>query len=230
MTDSRASLVGIVLAAGAGRRFGGPKALARLATGEAFVAHAATTLYAGGLPRVVVVLGAAADAARGLVPSDPWCSVVVAEDWAEGMGASLRAGLAAVGPDVVEHRGRADEAVGDAVDAVDAVVVTLVDLPDLAGDVVARLVARTLPAPATAADARRALGRAAYAGVPGHPVLIGRDHWPRVAAAAHGDEGARSVFAAYPHVTVECGDLATGHDVDHPPDGGSARESSGDGA
>jgi nicotine blue oxidoreductase len=59
------------------------------------------------------------------------------------------------------------------------------------------------------------LARAAYDGEPGHPVLLGRDHWPGVVASAAGDRGARDYLAAREVTLVECGDLATGHDRDH---------------
>jgi CTP:molybdopterin cytidylyltransferase MocA len=118
---------------------------------------------------------------------------VVAEDWAEGMGASLRAGLASM-----------DDAPAD------AVVVTLVDLPDVGGDVVRRVVA--------AGTGPHALVRAEYDGRPGHPVLLGREHWTGVAATARGDQGAREYFRAHPPTACECGDLATGRDVDRPED------------
>ena len=39
-------------------------------------------------------------------------------------------------------------------------------------------------------------------------------HLPGVIATAEGDQGARAYLAAHPHELVECGDLATGHDVD----------------
>ena len=63
-----------------------------------------------------------------------------------------------------------------------------------------------------------ALARAAYQGVPGHPVVIGRDHWRGVLDVAAGDRGARDYLAAHDHALVECGDLATGRDVDTPDD------------
>jgi len=140
---------------------------------------------------VVVVLGAAPEAAE-LLPAG--VQVVVAGDWAEGMGASLRQGLAAL----------------DGTDA-DQVVVTLVDLPDLVPDVVRRLVAAAEPV------GRGALARAAYDGEPGHPVLIGRDHWSGVREVALGDRGARDLLAAGDVLLVECGDLAGGRDVDSLP-------------
>ncbi len=68
-------------------------------------------------------------------------------------------------------------------------IVTLVDLPDVGAEVVRRVLAD----PVDAATLRRA----AYDGTPGHPVLIGRDHWAGVAAAARGDRGARDYLAAH---------------------------------
>ena len=100
-------------------------------------------------------------------------------------------------------------------DMLDRTVTTLhgrLDLPDLVPEVVARVVGGAVGAGAAAGT----LARAAYDGVPGHPVLLGRDHWAGVAAAATGDRGARDYLAAADVVLVECGDLATGHDVDAP--------------
>uniref|UniRef100_UPI0013020E27 nucleotidyltransferase family protein n=1 Tax=Amycolatopsis lexingtonensis TaxID=218822 RepID=UPI0013020E27 len=82
-------VAGLLLAAGAGRRFGGPKALAEL-DGEPLVRRALRTLTAAGCTPIRVVLGAAADQVRPLLP-DPEAAVF-AEDWQTGMGASLRAG------------------------------------------------------------------------------------------------------------------------------------------
>jgi CTP:molybdopterin cytidylyltransferase MocA len=63
----------------------------------------------------------------------------------------------------------------------------------------------------------RTLRRAAYDGRPGHPVLLGRDHWTGVVAAATGDQGARTYLTTHDVELVECGDLATGDDVDRFP-------------
>ena len=60
--------------------------------------------------------------------------------------------------------------------------------------------------------------RAAYEGVVGHPVLLGREHWSAVAQEALGDQGARGYLAAHPVRLVECGDLASGRDLDRPAD------------
>jgi hypothetical protein len=47
-------------------------------------------------------------------------------------------------------------------------------------------------------------------------VLIGREHWAGVVASAQGDLGARAYLDANEVLLVECGDLATGRDVDRP--------------
>ena len=177
--------VGLLLAAGEGRRFGGPKALARDDDGTSWLLRAVQALRP--CSEIVVVLGAEAERAAALLPLS--VSRIRADDWAEGMGASLRAGLEALGP--TDH---------------DAALVSLVDLPDVDAAVVARLVA--------ASQGRGDLARAAYDGVPGHPVLLGRDHWAGVVASATGDRGARDYLAAHDVDLVECGDLATGVDVD----------------
>jgi CTP:molybdopterin cytidylyltransferase MocA len=169
---------------------GRPKALVPLG-GEPLVRRAVRVLADGGCAPLVVVLGAAAEEVRPLLPAG--ARAVVAADWAEGMGASLRAGLAAV----------------ERLDPVpDAALVHLVDLPGVTAAAVARLAAHTGP---------DALVRAAYAGHPAHPVLLGRAHWPGVREAASGDSGARTYLAGHPDLElVECGDLAAPDDVDTP--------------
>jgi nicotine blue oxidoreductase len=163
---------------------GGPKALVELG-GEALVLRALRVLAEGGCDPLTVVLGAAAERVAPLVEGR--ARIVLAPDWAEGMGASLRAGLS-----------------GDA----QAVVVHLVDLPGVTASAVARLLEHAGP---------EALARAAYGGVPGHPVLLGRAHWAAVREAAHGDAGARSYLRDNPTVRlVECGDVASPEDVDTP--------------
>lgn len=177
---------GLVLAAGAGRRFGGPKALARDADGTPWVAKAVAALRAGGCEPVIVVLGAGADEASPLVPPD--ARIVRTDRWSEGVAASLRAGLEAA-----------------ASLPAPAVVIIPVDTPELPAAAVSRLAERAAP---------DALASADYRGEPGHPVLIGRGHWSALAAAARGDIGARPYLRAHGAEAVECGDLWSGTDRD----------------
>lgn len=181
------TVAGLVLAAGEGRRFGGPKALVEL-DGERLVDRAVRVLREAGITTAYVVQGAAVlDVREAEVVDNP--------DWREGMGSSLRAGLAAL-------------PVG-----VEAVVVVPVDQAGLTAAAVRR-VAHAAPAP------RAALVTATYGGRGGHPVLLGRDHWPQVSASAVGDVGARPFLAALAGVVVqvECGDVADGADIDTPQD------------
>jgi CTP:molybdopterin cytidylyltransferase MocA len=191
---------GLLLAAGAGRRFGRPKALVEL-DGEPLVRRAFRVLADGGCDPIRVVLGARAEDARGLLP-DPMIAVY-AEDWSTGMGASLRAGLRAL---VRDTAGKADP---DTV-RVDAVLVHLVDLPKVDARVISRL--RALASPGVVA-------RASYDGVPGHPVVFGHRWWTEIAGSAHGDRGARDWLATRRDLLlVDCSDLGGGADVDTPSD------------
>ena len=184
------TVAGLLLAAGAGRRYGMPKALVRH-QGRLFVEHAADVLHAGGCSPVVVVLGAlAADVRSTAMLSGS--SLVDNPDWDSGMGSSLRVGLSAV----------------LATDC-DAVVVLPVDTPGVTAEAVRRFVDLASPS---------ALARATYDGVPGHPVLIGRDRWADVSELASGDAGARPYLARHQAELVACEDVASGADVDTPDD------------
>ncbi|KTS55799.1 hypothetical protein NS206_14830 [Microbacterium testaceum] len=177
---------GVVLAAGAGRRFGGPKALARTPAGTPWIALAVRALRAGGCGEILVALGASLEEAAPLVPSD--ATVVPVPDWASGVSASLRASLA--------HAASGTSP---------AAIVMPVDTPDATPAAIARLVRRAQP---------DALAQAVYDGSPGHPVLIGRAHWGAVSAAVRGDFGARPYLIAQNAELVECGDLWSGRDRD----------------
>jgi len=189
---SPGEVAGIVLAAGEGRKFGGPKALAMLA-GQTLVARALRTLADGGCRPVVVVLGAAAsEVRRECALAD---AVVVNETWAEGMGGSLRVGLAAA----------ADVGAG-------AALVTLVDQPFVTPALVGRLTA------AWRDGARAAV--AAYQGRGRTPVLLDRSLWDEVVEHAVGDRGARALLRARPELVtlVDCDDVGAPDDIDTPAD------------
>ena len=100
---------------------------------------------------------------------------------AEGMGSSLRLGLLALAT-MLFNDGK------PAGPEIDAALIMLVDLPGVTPAVVRRVCAAAGP-PAAARDV---LARAAFDGVPGHPVLLGRRHWAGVIESALGDVGART--------------------------------------
>lgn len=177
------SLGGVLLAAGAGTRYGMPKVLA---DDGAWLRSGVAALHDGGCADVVVVLGAA----QVQVPAP--ARAVFALDWADGLSASVRAGLTALG------------------DAVDYAVLTTVDTPDVGAATVRRVSAAWL-------RSASGLARAHYGQRPGHPVVIARRHWPALLAALTGDEGAGPFLRARDDVVaVDCTDLGSGIDVDEP--------------
>ena len=176
----------MLLAAGAGRRFGMPKALVRH-RGRLFVEHAAAVLHQAGCSPVVVVLGAQATEVLSTATL-PGSSIVDNANWATGMGSSLRAGLTELSTsDVV------------------AVVVLPVDTPGVTPAAVHRLATLATP---------DILARATYHGRPGHPVLLGARHWPGASELATGDAGARPYLRRHRVIEVPCEDVATGEDID----------------
>ncbi|MBA4862840.1 nucleotidyltransferase family protein [Streptomyces sp. PSKA54] len=183
-------IAGLLLAAGGGRRLGGrPKALLER-RGRLLVEHAARVLREGGCTRVHVVLGAQAEAVRERAELTD-CVLVDNPQWEQGMGSSLRVGLASL-----------------AGTGAPAALVSLVDQPGIGPEAVARVLA-AYESPAT-------LAAAAYGGKRGHPVLFGSDHWAGIAASALGDRGARAYLQAYEDAItlVECGDVAEPYDID----------------
>ena len=175
---------GVVLAAGAGTRFGGGKQLAEL-DGRPLLEHVLRAMSEAPLERVVVVLGAAAEdvlAEVDLHGAEP----IVCERWEDGQAASLACGLAAV---------------ADA----EAVVVVLGDQPRVSPGAVRRVME-------SRSDEFEAV-RATYGGQPGHPVLLERSLFGRLRDVS-GDHGARNVLLSVKTRDVPCDDLGGGEDVD----------------
>lgn len=191
------AVVGVVLAAGAGRRMGRPKGLVRAADGTPWVVGACAALHEGGCGPVTVVVGAAGDEVAALAPT--WARVVHAHDWADGMGASLRVALTELAQPAATTAPLGD-------DPAVAAMVMLVDTPGVGPAVVKRLLAL--------GPGRATLARAAYDGRPGHPVVLGRDHWAGIAARARGDAGARAYLRERAVTLVECADIGDGRDHD----------------
>ena len=158
---------GMVLAAGGGSRMGTPKALVRDPDGTSWLLRSLDVLREAGCDRLLVVLGAAADEARALLP-DPLpddLRVVVADDWATGWRRRCRR---ACGP-CSTTTARSPWSPWST-------------CPTSTAEV-ARRVARRRPA------GPDSLARATYDGRPGHPVLMGREHWFRRRGGRRGRRG-----------------------------------------
>jgi CTP:molybdopterin cytidylyltransferase MocA len=212
-------VIGLVLAAGAGRRMGGPKALRRDPDGVSWVVRTARVLLSGGCDGVLVVVGAAADEVRDEVIEafGRVVRVVTAAGWADGMASSLRAGLTAL--DTLDRLPANPADPTGRLEPVTAAMVALVDTPGLTEAVVARLLDATLRATGgRGPGAVEVLARATYHGVVGHPVLVGRRHWPEMCRVASGDTGARDYLATHEVTLVECAALGSGADLDTPAD------------
>lgn len=179
---------GLVLAAGAGRRLGRPKALVEI-DGELLVDRAARVLAEAGCDPVVVVLGAQARDVISAASLDH-AIVVVNDGWSDGMGSSLRCGLAAV-----RENGASD------------VVVLLADQPRVGAAHVRRLLDRRGASPAVVAS---------YGGEPRNPALLDASIWPAVGESAVGEVGARAWMRAHPDqvLAVACDDLGGDIDID----------------
>ena len=178
----------VVLAAGAGRRFGGGKILSPFGEGR-LVDGAVAAALASPAGEVVVVTGAEAIAVAGHLQarwSDARLRQVHAPDWAEGMSASLKAGLAAV-------------------TGADAVLVFLGDMPRIPHGILADLVETVRAGAPAAAPVHR--------GQRGHPVVLGRDLLSQ-AATLSGDQGAARLLTQV--VLLETDDDGVLFDVDVP--------------
>lgn len=216
MTPDRCD--GILLAAGAGTRYGMPKVLAE---GGAWLRTAVGALRDGGCARIFVVLGATGPADRAadgswLVSQTSGIALpegvlpVWASDWEVGLSTSTRAGLAAAAAPAVSAA--RDGAVAGFGGPPEFVAIMPVDTPDVGGAVVSRVIAA-----ARVSESR--LARAVFGDMPGHPVVLGREHWAGVSASARGNSGAGTYLRRRTDmVCVTCDDLATGLDRDYPAD------------
>jgi len=185
-------VLAIVLAAGEGRRMGGPKALLRL--GETtFLAHACRLLARPGVTSVVAVLGAEAERVRAEAGLPADVTVVVNERWREGMLSSAVCGL-----DAAEAG------------AAEAVLLHPVDHPLVQPATVDRVV--------QALASSAAIAVPAWDGRRGHPGGFHRSVFAELRAAPP-DRGARAVLAADPGRVVHVpGDPGCVAGIDTPAD------------
>ncbi|GAB4264139.1 MAG: hypothetical protein Kow0092_15550 [Deferrisomatales bacterium] len=194
MAAGRDLIAGLLLAAGASTRMGGPNKLLLPVGGTPLVRRAAETLLAAGLAPVVVVLGR--DAARVAEALDGLAVTSVENpEFAHGMAGSLRRGVEALGPEV------------------GAVAVALADLPALRPETV-RAVCRAFRA------SPRGVAVPVWRGRRGHPAVFDLARYRVALAAVEGDRGARGVLEAHPEdvLQVPVEDPGICVDVDTPAD------------
>ncbi|MFW0784301.1 NTP transferase domain-containing protein [Gordonia sp. CPCC 206044] len=183
-TEGGTNVLGVVLAAGAGTRYGSPKIVAR--QGE-WLRLAVAALAGAGCREVIVTMGAR------VVEPPAGSSAVVVSDWADGLSATVRAAVIEAGRRSWVH----------------GMVLHVVDTPDVGADVVARVLSAT---GGRADRLGRAVfdgapGHPVYIGVRHLDALVaGLDG--DVGAGPYLRTHAREV------IEVECGDLATGTDRD----------------
>ena len=194
-----ASWSAIVLAAGAGRRFGGRKLLAPFEGGP-LIEGALGAAFASPASTIILVTGSGADEVAAVARAfaerqgqGARLRIVHAADHAEGMGASLRAGAKALPADTA------------------GTFVLLGDMPKVPVAILPRLV--------EAVEAGAAAAAPVCGGRRGHPVLFGAELLDHLRQAA-GDEGARTALAGLgPRLAlIETDDDGVLFDVDRPED------------
>jgi molybdenum cofactor cytidylyltransferase len=188
-------LEAVILAAGAGLRFGGAKLTAAWG-GGLLIDGALAAAFAAPARQVTLVTGAdphVETAARAFAGQSGRLRIVHAADHAQGMAASLRAGIASLPADS------------------SGAFVFLGDMP--------RVPAAVLPALARALAAGAKAAAPVFAGRRGHPVLFARTLFPELCALT-GDAGARKILAAIGDglALVDSPDDGVLYDVDVPSD------------
>ena len=190
MARNQKVIAAILLAAGAGARFGGDKLLHPLEDGVAIAAHAARNLLAA-TPDVVAVVRWGDFPLYDMLEQEG-CQVTMFQGAARGMGASLAHGVA-------QARGA------------DGWVVALADMPRVPVAIVKEIIASLAGGALIAAPVHK--------GERGHPVGFGaalRDEL----LALDGDQGARAVLERHRNSVklVECDDPGVLFDIDRKTD------------
>lgn len=178
---SEKRIAAVVLAAGESRRMGDANKLTMPVDGTPMVARVVNAVQQSGVQHVIVVTGhepeRIEEALRGRN-----VELVHNPDYAEGIGASVRTGIATLGDDV------------------DGALVVLGDMPWVSAGVIDRLVdAFTL-------DGELSIWIPMFGRKRGNPVLWGAQHFPELLALT-GDIGGKALFhrhaAAICYVDVE---------------------------
>lgn len=182
------TVIGVVLAAGTGSRFGAGNKLLATVGGDPLVRRAVRTLLDARVDGVVIVVGYEADKVREAVADLP-VDVVENPDFTEGQATSVRVGIEAVR------------------ESADAVVFALGDMPWIRPESVNAVLGAY-------AEGAGAIVAAAFEGQRGNPVLFDATFFDQLADVS-GDTGAREVLLRSDDaVLVETGDPGVTADVD----------------
>jgi molybdenum cofactor cytidylyltransferase len=169
MNQQATRVAAVVLAAGMSRRMGAPKQLLRLG-GKSLLERALASVRGSGVDEIVLVLGAGADDVRRQVTTEGML-VVVNPDFQQGMGTSLRAGLAAVSA------------------SMEGALIVLADQPFVRSSTLDQMIAyRQQNAPQILLPL--------YRGFRGNPVLLDRAVFPELMRLT-GDVGCRAIFGSH---------------------------------
>lgn len=178
---SNKHIAAVVLAAGESRRMGDANKLTMMVDGTPMVARVVDALLGSRAERVIVVTGHERERIEEAL-SGRNVELVHNPDYEEGIGASIRTGVAALGNDV------------------DGALVALGDMPWVTAEVIDRL------ADAFTADGDLSIFIPTFGRKRGNPVLWGSQHFPELLALA-GDVGGKALFhrhaAAICYVDVE---------------------------
>lgn len=178
---------GVVLAAGGSSRLGRPKQLLPV-DGSFLLQVVVETVCASSLDQVAVVLGAHAEEIRAALDLGR-AEVVLSPDYHSGLSASLRAGVAALGPEV------------------DRAMIVLGDQPDISADLLDRLLALHT-------SSGREAAALSLEGVLHPPVVLSRRLWGEL-ESLRGDVGCRAVIRGRPELVAALPHQGrTGHPVD----------------
>ncbi len=184
------ALFAIVLAAGASTRFGSPKQLVRIA-GRPLLHTAVTRASEVVGSALIVVLGSSAAELGALLKHSPG-SIVVNQEWREGLGSSIRAGVARLPP------------------ACSGALLLLADQPAVTADDLRRLAGAWRRQPLC-------IAAALYAGACGVPAIFPRSLFPEL-SQLRGDQGARVLLRRHADRLVRVPMPGAELDIDTPED------------
>jgi molybdenum cofactor cytidylyltransferase len=171
------SVAAVVLAAGRSTRMGGPNKLVEKIGGKPLVRIAVEQALSSRAKPVIVVTGHQRDKVEAAVSGLP-VQLTHNPDFAQGLGTSVRAGIAAVPP------------------GADGALICLGDMPQVDAGLIDRLIAAFAPEQGALAVVPTIDGKR------GNPVLWSRRFFPDL-SALEGDIGARNLIGRYGEAVTE---------------------------